>query len=221
MAYTLRDHIRLRLNFIRAIVHVQGFLENIPVVPDTSSYTIEELDPQDAVDASTWLDIVHDAYDGEHNDASTFTGLFTGRHLFLDVCKVYVLRVEDEAAGTIALGTYRDFPTIGGITKFAVKSAYQGKGLGRILLLYAYHQLRAAGIKYGCSIIAIKRPRSILLHFRCGFFPQYRRKYQLYTAQKRSLIVRLCVLWKLRSLHRSYMESMFRRYLSVQQPRLE
>lgn len=78
---------------------------------------------------------------------------------------------------TVSIGLYNANPKIGGDFRLGVTKTVQGKGYGRLCILFAYSQLAAMGIKYGESAIMFKRKESLHLHYALGFKPQTNLKY--------------------------------------------
>lgn len=77
---------------------------------------------------------------------------------------------EDNA--TVSIGKYKSNKNVGGDFRIGVKKEAQGKGLGRICILWAFSQLANSGLKIGESAIAFKRKESLYLHYALGFRPQ-------------------------------------------------
>lgn len=78
---------------------------------------------------------------------------------------------------TVSVGVYKTNPKIGGDFRIGVTKMAQGRGYGRLCILYAFSVLAAAGIKYGESAIAFKRKESLYLHYALGFKPQTNMRY--------------------------------------------
>lgn len=78
---------------------------------------------------------------------------------------------------TVSIGVYKTNPKIGGDFRIGVTKAAQGRGYGRLCILYAFSVLAAAGIKFGESAIAFKRKESLYLHYALGFKPQPNTRY--------------------------------------------
>lgn len=170
------------------------------------------MDFESADDLSSWVDIVNDAYAEEPYDISA-ARKHIQHHLFLQVAATYFVMHEQKPVATISVGTYKDNRTVGGDARLAVLTKYQGHGLGQYLIHYGFGQLRERQVRYGESIISIRRDASIRLHFRCGFLPQYRRRYQQYKGQRRSHIIYAIVNLKLWMLYRAYRADLAARFL--------
>lgn len=84
-----------------------------------------------------------------------------------------------------------------------VKKESQGRGLGRLIVLYAFSRLKERGIDIGESSIMIKRSTSLYLHFKLGFRPQFNPKYfalpassKLYPIVKAIPLLKLWIAYK-------------------------
>lgn len=73
---------------------------------------------------------------------------------------------------TVSIGIYKVNPNVGGDFRIGVTKAAQGKGYGRLCILFAFSQLAAMGVKYGESAIMFKRKESLHIHYSLGFRPQ-------------------------------------------------
>jgi GNAT superfamily N-acetyltransferase len=73
---------------------------------------------------------------------------------------------------TVSIGLYKANPKVGGDFRIGVTKAAQGKGYGRLCILFAFSQLASMRIKYGESAISFKRKESLYIHYSLGFRPQ-------------------------------------------------
>lgn len=201
MKYTIWQNFKYQLNYSRTIVHLHANLDNIPKLQDISPFYVREMDVQNENDLRHWSEIVSNAYqDGVYDSESVHQHF--NNHLFLKIIKTYFVMDGDLPIGTISIGSYKTNPNVGGDARIAVKRNYQGLGLGKYLILLGFHRLREMGIRNGESIISIKREKSILLHFHCCFVPQFNRNYIHYQKQKRFLLIRWLVNFKLKYLYK-------------------
>ena len=74
---------------------------------------------------------------------------------------------------TASIGIYKDNPNVGGGFKMGVLREYHNKGIGRLIILYAYSELSRMGVRMGESVIQFKRKPSLYLHYSLGFYPEY------------------------------------------------
>lgn len=72
----------------------------------------------------------------------------------------------------ISVGRYKSNRKVGGDSRVSVRREYQGRGLGKRLILCGFHRLKDKGIDFGEAMICIKRRSSIFAHLYCGFTPQ-------------------------------------------------
>lgn len=116
---------------------------------------------------------------------------------------------------TISIAQYTASPKVGGDFKIGVKHQYQGKGLGRLVILYGFSRLRDLGIKVAESSILITRKTSLHIHFSLGFKPQYNQKYfALPTSNKLYMVAKVIPLIKLRNSYKNYIKSEQQKYIN-------
>ena len=195
-------------NYSKTIVHLQADLNRLPAIKDINSFIIRELNVDNAEDIQHWLNIVNDAYvETEHDREYALNHI--NNHLFLNIYKIYLLFDKDKPIGTISIGTFKSNKNMGGDARIAIRKDYQGKGLGSYLLAYGFQKLKESGIKYGESIISITREQSIMLHFKCGFIPQYNKDYISYKGQRRHFLIRFFVREQLNKMYRIFLGESF------------
>lgn len=82
-----------------------------------------------------------------------------------------------QAVATVLIGVYKTNPKMGGDFRIGVTEEAQGKGYGRLCILFAFSQLAARGVKFGESAIAFKRKESLYLHYALEFKPQLNTRF--------------------------------------------
>jgi GNAT superfamily N-acetyltransferase len=214
--YGLLQHLKYLSNLSRVSVYLQADLDHLPPLKDVSPYYIRQMDFENENDISLWVDCVNDAYSefGEHKLKDQDASSYLSHHLFMNVWGVFFIMNEKQVIGAITYGTYKENSKIGCVSRIAVKSDYKGKGLGKFIINYAFHHLRSKGIEYGQSIIGLKRKTSILTHMKCGFFPQYNRKYFVYDNQTRFFFIRWITFRRLKHLQKSFLVNTFANFIS-------
>ncbi len=209
---------RIRYMFVMSIHnkvgHFQAHLDQIALLPDPAPYTIRSMDPKNADDLRAWVEIIADAY-GDPSVSSEKAERSLKEHLFLDISDTFFVIDGEYPVGTVSIGTYREKPHVGGICRFAVRKAYQGQGLGKYLRLLGYHIHRERGIRYGEDIISMKREKSIMLVFFCGFRPQHDMRYISYTGALEN--INFFQRWRIRL----KLNRMYREYLEIQNQRFQ
>lgn len=213
MKYTLWRIFKHRANFSNTIVHLQADLGTVPRPADIYPLQTKEMHATDGREIREWVDLINNAYNEDSPYDIDSARRHIEDHLFLDILKIYFVMDGDTPVATISIGKYRANPRIGGEARIAVRRDYQGRGLGRFVVCYGCDRLRDSGLELCENIVAIKRRRSIMLHFQCGFVPQYQNKYQQHVTQKRFLVVKLLATWTLLRYHRLYKTSFSRNLL--------
>jgi GNAT superfamily N-acetyltransferase len=213
MAFSLWQNIKYRCNYDRTIVHLQADLGHLPSPSAIDPFHTREMDMESADDLQLWVEIVNEAYDdGPYDLAAARKHIH--EHLFLNISNIYFVVDGETPVGTISIGTYKANANVGGDAKIAVKKDYQGHGLGTYMILYGFGEMRKHGLRYAESIISIRRDTSIAIHFRCGFLPQYGRKYCQYKNQRRFFFIRMFVNLKLRRLYKHYRDKLSSHFLA-------
>ncbi len=107
---------------------------------------------------------------------------------------------------TVSFGLYKANPNIGGDFRIGVTQSAQGKGYGRLCILFAFSQLAAMGVKYGESAISFKRKESLYLHYSLGFKPQTNLRYVANkTADKKIKNLNFILKYRLWKSYRNYL----------------
>ncbi len=165
----------LYTNIDDKLCYLQADLDSIHRLPDINPFYVRDLDINNETDVSSWVNIVNAAYSiygGELPYTLEKAKDQLVNHLFLLDTKTFFVIDGDQPIATVTAGVFKNNPHVGSIARLAVKPEYQGKGLGKFIILYGYHWLRSEGIRYGESLISSKRDRSIMVHLSCGFRPQ-------------------------------------------------
>ena len=176
---------------------------------------IEILDLDNDVQVSAWCDIINNSYtEFNYNIESAKSFLKddtyyknSTTYLFSDCCS------GGGYCATISIAQYVHTPKVGGDFKIGVKKDFQGRGLGRLVILYGFSRLKERGIEVGESSIQIKRDTSLYLHFKLGFRPQYNPKYFALPATSRLYpIIKLLPLLKLRRSYKKFIDAENRKF---------
>ena len=212
MKYTISEQIRYRSNYNRVSVYLQADLTHITrpsdIFPDLP-YTIRMMSDSDE-DLRTWLDVLNDSYSiyNEKPIELSQSKTYLEQHPFLDIRAVYFLLDNTDCIGSITVGVYKENPSVGGVSRIAIRRSYMRKGLGKYITAYAYEQLLNVGVRYGQSIVMIKRESSLITHFKLGFHPQLNPKYKVYNNQKRFFFVRARAYWYVSGLYNRYRQQL-------------
>ena len=139
---------------------------------------VRQINYNNDADLETWMNIIHTSYDDCHftvDEARTYLA----SHSYMNNTQTFVFQevVGGGTIATVSIGIYKANPKIGGDFRIGVTQSAQGKGYGRLCILFAFSQLAAMGVKYGESAIAFKRKESLYLHYALGFKPQPNLKF--------------------------------------------
>ena len=212
MKYTIWQNVRYMSNYSRAVAKLHVDLDHIPPVNLPKDYSFRVINQEDEYDLKIWSTIVTDAYNDKNytiNDAK----INFDNHLFLNIFEGYFLLHNNLPIATVLIGTYKENNKIVGDARLAVKKEYQRKGLGRLLISYGFEQMRNKGFKYGESVISAIRTPSILLHYKCGFYPPLsRRSLAVFKKQKRYFFIHLFIRFKLNRTYREYLRDLSRKF---------
>jgi len=215
MKYGVIQHLKYLFNYNRTVVHMQVELDRIPEMQTISAFQIREMDINNKDELLQWVEVVNDAYSiyQENHYTLETAQKHMYNHLMLNITNVFILMFRNEIIGTYSIGIYKNNNKIGGGARLAVKKKYHQLGLGALLILHGCHQLRENGIKYAENLWAIKRKPSIILGFKCGYVPQFNRKYIQYKKQRRNFLIRTLVNMRLRKLYKDYKKSVAKKFL--------
>lgn len=159
-------------NFVNAEVHVQADLNEIIPLPDILPLYTKKIDLNDSEQVNAWVEVVNEAYADANYDFESAQKLLTRHHFLVDT-ETFLIFDKNKVIATVSCGIYPDFPDVGGVFRLAVRKDYQGRGVGKYIILYGYHHLKNIGIKKGESVISAHRTVSIITHIKCGLKPQY------------------------------------------------
>lgn len=153
--------------------------------------SVRELDYNSKQDIEVWCDIIHNSYDDCHFTIDSARHFLKEHPVFENTQTFVFQHVNGGYLATVSIGQYKTNPKVGGDFRIGVKNEAQGKGLGRICIVYAFSKLAERGLKIGESAIAFKRKESLYLHYATGFRPQLRNKYLAFktTSLKRFNII--------------------------------
>jgi GNAT superfamily N-acetyltransferase len=167
----------------------------------------------DMMDMGDWVDLINQSYNEQTPRDIGAAKRHIEDHLFLDILKIYFVLDGDTPIATISIGTYRGNPRIGGEARIAVRANYQGRGLGRFVICYGCERLRDYGVQFCENIVSVKRQKSIMLHYQCGFVPQLRSNYQQHVNQRRFFIAKLIAVLKIVRYYRLHQARFSRNFL--------
>lgn len=208
--------------FLNATVRLQANLSAFDLSTNTllNKYNIgvEILDIDDDKKVAVWCDIINHSYtEFNYNIDSAKKFLLDKKYysnrvtyLFTDNCN------GKEYCATVSIAQYVSNEKVGGDFKIGVKNKFQGKGLGRLVILYAFSRLKERGLEVGESSIFIKRSTSLYLHFKLGFRPQYNPKYfALPTSSSFYCLIKIVPLLKLWITYRRFLKSEKRKFINI------
>jgi L-amino acid N-acyltransferase YncA len=209
--YGLKQHLSYLSNYDRVNVYVQADLLHLPVFADISPLQVRNMVINEPNDIESWTDVINDAYEefGESKISVENAKNYLANHLFMNVKGVVLIVDNDLVIGATTYGTYIENPKIGCVSRIAIRSSYKGKGLGKYIITKAYMNLRENGIRYGQSIINVKRKASIITHFKCGFVPQFDSRHKIFKNQQRFYYINLRVNSEISSLYNNYLQDLF------------
>ena len=163
---------RFLRSFNNALVLLQCSRDDLAPARLDDLGDIRPMNMLDEHDVRTWLDIHNDAY-GRSWDRAHYQAWILD-HPHLDVLQTYLVYQDGPAVGAGSTAVFRRNRVIGVGHSVGIRKAYQGRGLGRRLMLFRYHTLREYGVASFEMETTIGRRASIWAHFNCGFKPKPR-----------------------------------------------
>lgn len=193
--FGLRSHLAYVFNFNinRTVVNLQRDLKDLPELSVPKDLHFRPAAFDDPVDRSAWIELINTAYPDGHEDQTTLDRL-CHTHPFLTEVETFFLVQGAEPIATVSTGVFRKATSWGGDARIAVSPSQQGRGLGRLMILYALHNLRARQLSNVEAVITMKREQSLRLHFKLGFRLQTDRSKWCIDIQKRMWPARWIVL---------------------------
>lgn len=203
--YGVLTHLRYIFNFnvSRIVVNMHADLKELPPLTCPAGYAVREMDADDPEEIAAWISLVNQAYPDADETPETFLK-HRDRHAFLDAPKIFFVTKDARIVATFTAGLYRSNPEYGGDSRIAVLPTERGKGIGIFCINYAFHFLRNQGAGKGESVIMIRRTQSLLLHFRCGFRPEFDRRKVMFNPQRRMWPARWIARRRVERLHAQF-----------------
>ena len=178
------------------------------IIEEKYGLRVRQLDYDNDADLETWMSIIHTSYDDCHFTIET-ARKYLAAHPFMNNTKTFVFQEitgSMDVVATVSLGLYKANPKIGGDFRIGVTKSAQGKGYGRLCILFAFSQLAAMGVKYGESAIFFKRKESLNLHYALGFKPQPNLRFVAnQTEGKKIKNLNFILKYRLRKSYREYL----------------
>lgn len=202
-------HLRFVFNFNvdRVVVNLHRDLKDLPELEIPPGLAFRRADLDEPTDQAHWIDLVNSAYPDGRENKETAHGLRHG-HTFLAEVETFFLCDQDNTIGTVSIGVFRNDPTFGGDARIAVDPTVQGRGLGRLLIVFALHQLKAKGLHHAEAVITLMRETSIRMHFKLGFRIPESRSLWKFDIQKR--------MWPVRRIVRARLEHIWEQSMGAQ-----
>lgn len=203
-----------RFSTIRLQVNLAAFELSTETLSERYNLNVEILDINNDAQISTWCDIINNSYtEFNFNVVSARTFLKDESYYKKAVTYLFTDNCTGEYCAAISVGQYAKSPKVGGDFKIGVRKEFQGKGLGRLVILYGFSRLKERGLEVGESAIQIKRDTSLYLHFKLGFRPQYKPRYfALPVSSKLYSIIKFFPLLKLRRAYNKFIDKENRKF---------
>lgn len=187
---------------------LKAFELDCRIMEEKYGLKVRQIDYENDADLETWMNIIHTSYDDCHFTVDT-ARMYLATHQYMKNTETYVfqeVKNDGGAVATVSIGLYKANPKIGGDFRIGVTKESQGKGYGRLCILFAFSQLAAKGVKYGESAIVFKRKESLYLHYALGFKPQPNLKYVAnQTEGKKLKNFNLILKYRLKKSYRDYL----------------
>jgi len=210
---------RIIQRLLRGTVYLQASLKTFEldsrILEEKYGLRVRQIDYNNDADLETWMSIIHTSYDDCHYSVDS-ARTYLATHRFMDHTKTFLFQeIEgDKIVATISIGIYKANPNVGGAFRLGVTKAVQGKGYGRVCVLFAYSYLAAMGVKYGESAISFKRKKSLNLNYSIGFKPQLNFKYVANkTEEKKIKNLNFILKFRIKKSYRDYLKKERRHFI--------
>ena len=162
--------------FNSVLVCTQADLNNLPPFnKDIAPLHLKEMDMEDESEIREWLKIHNDAF-GRAWGFKEYQA-FMLNHPYLIVTHTYFMMDESTPMGAGSVGVFKKNKEIGVGHYLGIRKNFQGRGLGKYMVLYRYHKLHEHGIRICESETTLRHKKSLLIHFDCGSRPKFRPDY--------------------------------------------
>lgn len=211
--YGLLTHLKYLFDYDHVIINLHTYLDYIPAFKERPGYEIREVDINDPEIIKQWVDIVNDAFRHKIPYDVDSAKKYLDNHLYKKVEKIFFLFSEDKPVGTYFLGFFKNNTDIGTTGRLAVKKDFQGKGLGKYLVLFGLNKLKENRYSYAEHVFVVGRDYSIRVYLKCGSRPEFREKYLQLKPTRKNIFVTYLARRKVRKMYRKHLGSLDKAYL--------
>ncbi len=154
----------------------QRSLDNLPPLWDISPLVVIEMDLTNEAHRTAWLNIIHKSFPPK-GDSNWLPDIGTSIvwNPICDVRHTYFLMNGDQYIGVISEAVFRLNLFMGVPHYLGLDPAYQNKGLGKYLLLYSMHRMKAHGLHQCEGESTMEHQTALLIHFALGMTPKLTR----------------------------------------------
>lgn len=148
-------------------------LDDLPPLWDITPFTVREMDMTWTVHQDVWHTIIHASFPAKEGGwKPTFIGGVYD-HPVYDITHTYFLMDGEKYIGVCSEGVFRLNHSMGVPHYIGIDPAYQGQKLGKWLLLYVLHQLKAHGLAVCEGESTMEHQTALTIHFALGMRPKY------------------------------------------------
>lgn len=196
---------------VRLQANLAAFELSTDVLQKKYQLDVEILDINNDNHVATWCDIINHSYSEFNYDIRSAREFLKDEKYYYNR-ETYLfkdnLSNNKNYCATVSIAQYVASPKVGGDFKIGVKKDFQGKGLGRLVILYAFSRLKERDLEVGESSIFIKRKTSLYLHFKLGFKPQYNpNNFALPASSRLYRIIKVIPLLQLKHIYSKFIKS--------------
>lgn len=206
--YGLIRHIKYLFDLNHTIVILHFNLKFIPDLEGGDEFTTKEISLEDDDAIKDWSNIINSAFNFENPFNPQTAKDYILNHSYKNIEKCYMVYEGDYAIATFFVGSFKVNNKIACAGRFAVRPEYQGKGIGKYIVIKAMNIMKQNGYRHYEETFNYWRKYSYRLFMQCGGYPEFDRKYCQLKPTRKFFLVHL---WAQYNVNKMYKEVLRKR----------
>lgn len=213
--YGLIRHIKYLFDLKHAIVILQTHLDYVPDFKPIAGYEIKEVDYKDPRVLSDWIQVVNEAFSFEKPYDVESALKYLENHPYKKIESLFMVyhSSTNSPVGSVFIARFRNNERIGTSGRIAIIPSHQRKGLGRMMALFGYYQMKEKGFRFAEEVAFLEKFYSILLYMSCGAIPQFDPQKMQFSPTRKSWIVSMLARRKVVRLYNDHLARLRRPFI--------
>ncbi len=203
--YGLIRHLKYLFDLNHTIVILHFDLRFIPDQIELDKITVKEISIEDDKAMKEWSDIINSAFSFKKPYNAQTSKDYILKHPYKKITNCYLVYDGDYAIATFFIGSFKSNNKIACAGRFAVRPEFQGKGLGKYIVLKAMHIMKQYGYQFYEETFNYWRKYSYKLFIHCGGYPEFDRKYCQLRPTPKFILVRLWAQYKVKKMYKDFL----------------